>query len=69
MASVPSLKRSNPEAEGISSSAVLEFVRPVEQHVRSMDAVRGFMLLRHGNVAAEGGGLHMALNALIRSSH
>jgi len=54
MASVPPLKRSSPEAEGISSSAVLEFVLAVEQHVRSMDAVHGFMLLRHGNVAAEG---------------
>lgn len=54
MASVPPLKRSSPEAEGIPSSAVLEFIRAVEQHVHPMDAVQGFMLLRHGNVAAEG---------------
>jgi hypothetical protein len=54
MASVPPLKRSSPEAEGIPSSAVAEFVRAVEQHVHPMDAVQGFMLLRHGNVVAEG---------------
>jgi hypothetical protein len=46
--------RSNPEVEGIPSSAVLEFIRAVEQHVHPMDAVQGFILLRHGNVAAEG---------------
>ena len=54
MASLPPLKRSNPEAEGIPSSAVLEFIRSLEQHVHPMDAVQGFILLRHGNVAAEG---------------
>jgi CubicO group peptidase (beta-lactamase class C family) len=54
MASVPPLKRRSPEAEGIPSSAVAEFVRAVEQHVHPMDAVHGFMLLRHGNVVAEG---------------
>jgi CubicO group peptidase (beta-lactamase class C family) len=54
MTSLSPLKRSNPEAEGIPSSAVLEFVRSLEQHVHPMDAVQGFMLLRHGNVAAEG---------------
>jgi CubicO group peptidase (beta-lactamase class C family) len=54
MANVNQLKRSNPEAEGISSSAVLDFIRAVEQHTHPLDAVQGFMLLRHGNVAAEG---------------
>jgi CubicO group peptidase (beta-lactamase class C family) len=54
MASVPPLKRSNPEAEGIPSTAVLEFIRALERHVHPTDAVQGFMLLRHGNVAAEG---------------
>src|SRR6202046_4094520 len=48
------LKRSRPEAEGISSSAVLKFIRAVEQHTHPMDAVQGLMLLRHGKVAAEG---------------
>jgi CubicO group peptidase (beta-lactamase class C family) len=54
MTSVTRLKRSNPEAEGISSSAVLEFIRAVEQHTHPLDSVQGFMLLRHGNVASEG---------------
>ena len=54
MASIAQLKRSNPEAEGVPSSAVLDFVRAVEQHTHPLDAVQGFMLLRHGNVAAEG---------------
>src|SRR5215475_1473575 len=54
MASETRLKRSSPEAEGIPSSAVREFIRALEQHVHPMDAVQGFMLLRHGYVAAEG---------------
>src|SRR5215218_10910823 len=54
MASVAQLKRSSPEAEGIPSSAILDFIRAVEQHTHPLDAVQGFMLLRHGNVAAEG---------------
>jgi len=55
MASETQLKRSSPEAEGISSSAVLDFIQAVEQHPsHPLDAVHGFMLLRHGNVAAEG---------------
>src|SRR5215472_3718085 len=54
MASETRLKRSSPEAEGIPSSAVREFIRAVEQHVHPMDALQGFMLLRHGNVVAEG---------------
>jgi CubicO group peptidase (beta-lactamase class C family) len=48
------LNRSNPEAEGIASSAILTFIRALEQHTHPLDAVQGFMLLRHGNVAAEG---------------
>ena len=54
MTSITPLKRSRPEVEGISSSAVLEFIRAVEQHTHPLDSVQGFMLLRHGNVAAEG---------------
>ncbi|MBV9273175.1 MAG: serine hydrolase [Verrucomicrobia bacterium] len=54
MASVSPLKRSSPEAEGIPSKAVLEFVRALEKHVHPLSAVEGFVLLRHGNVAAEG---------------
>ena len=54
MASVTQLMRTNPEAEGIPSSAVLNFIRAGEQHTHPLDAIQGFMLLRHGNVAAEG---------------
>ena len=54
MTSVTPLKRSSPEAEGIPSPAILDFIRAVEQHTHPLDAVQGFMLLRHGNVAAEG---------------
>lgn len=54
MASSGFLKRTNPEAEGIPSSAVLDFVNAVEQHTHPLDALHGFMLLRHGNVVAEG---------------
>ena len=54
MTSVIQLKRSTPEAEGIASSTILDFIRAVEEHVHPLDAVQGFMLLRHGNVAAEG---------------
>ena len=54
MASVRRFPRSTPEAEGIPSAAVLDFVRAVERHEHPLDAVQGFMLLRHGTVAAEG---------------
>jgi CubicO group peptidase (beta-lactamase class C family) len=54
MASDIRFERSNPEAEGIPSSAVLDFLRAVEEHTHPLDAVQGFMLLRHGKVAAEG---------------
>jgi CubicO group peptidase (beta-lactamase class C family) len=52
--SLTQLKRTNPEAEGIPSSTILDFIQAVEQHTHPLDAVQGFMLLRHGNVAAEG---------------
>lgn len=45
------LPRSTPEAEGISSQAVLNMIEAFE---RDVDAVHGFMLLRHGAVVAEG---------------
>ncbi len=54
MARVPQLQRSSPEAEGIPSAAILQFIGAVEQHTHPLDAVQGFMLVRHGNVAAEG---------------
>ncbi len=54
MAGITQFKRTNPEAEGIASSAILNFIEAIEQHSHPLDAVQGFMLLRHGNVAAEG---------------
>ncbi len=45
------LVRSNPEAEGISSGAILDFV---EATGKSKTAFHSFMLLRHGKVVAEG---------------
>ena len=43
--------RSTPEAQGISSKAILGFVEAAEQQV---DAIHSFMLVRHGKVVAEG---------------
>ncbi len=43
--------RSTPEAQGISSSAILEFVQQAEER---LDALHSFMLVRHGQVVAEG---------------
>lgn len=54
MANITTFQRTNPEAEGIPSAAVLDFVQALEEHSFPLDAVHGFMLLRHGNVAAEG---------------
>jgi CubicO group peptidase (beta-lactamase class C family) len=45
------LPRSLPEAQGVSSSAVLDFVEAASQSIESMNS---FMMLRHGQVVAEG---------------
>jgi CubicO group peptidase (beta-lactamase class C family) len=45
------LPRSSPEAQGVSSSAVLSFIESADKNV---DAMHSFMLLRHGQVVAEG---------------
>src|SRR5262245_26309306 len=45
------LPRSSPEAQGVSSSAVLAFVRAAD---KDLDALHSFMLVRHGHVVAEG---------------
>lgn len=45
------LPRSTPEAQGISSAAVLAFIDRAEADV---DTLHSFMLLRHGHVVAEG---------------
>src|SRR5215207_7650686 len=51
MAPAWQLPRSAPEAQGIASSAILGFVEAAEQHIRDLHS---FMLLRHGQVVAEG---------------
>jgi CubicO group peptidase (beta-lactamase class C family) len=45
------LPRSSPEAQGVSSAAVLSFVETAE---KTIDSMNSFMLLRHGHVLAEG---------------
>jgi CubicO group peptidase (beta-lactamase class C family)/predicted glycoside hydrolase/deacetylase ChbG (UPF0249 family) len=44
------LPRSKPEEQGISSSALLEFVEAAD---RDIDQLHSFMLVRHGHVVAE----------------
>lgn len=46
-----SLDRSTPEAQGISSQAIQQFI---ERSEKEIDALHSFMLLRHGQVVAEG---------------
>lgn len=45
------IQRSTPEQQGISSAAILEFVNAVEANIQELHS---FMLLRHGQVVAEG---------------
>jgi CubicO group peptidase (beta-lactamase class C family) len=45
------LPRSSPEAQGVSSADLLAFVEAADTHI---DAMNSFMLLRHGQVVAEG---------------
>jgi CubicO group peptidase (beta-lactamase class C family) len=45
------LSRTTPEAEGISSQAILEFVEAADKNVNTFDS---FMIVRHGKVIAEG---------------
>jgi CubicO group peptidase (beta-lactamase class C family)/lysophospholipase L1-like esterase len=45
------LPRSSPEAQGVSSQAVLAFVEAADRAIAPMNS---FMLLRHGHVVAEG---------------
>ena len=47
-------KRISPEAVGIPSSSLAAFVGALEERAHPLDGVQGFMLLRHGQVAAEG---------------
>jgi CubicO group peptidase (beta-lactamase class C family) len=48
-AAAASLPRSTPEAQGVPSAAVLEFVRAADQ----INALHSFMIVRHGHVISE----------------
>ena len=45
-----SLPRSSPEAQGVSSAVILDFIETADREVSSMHS---FMLVRHGHVVAE----------------
>src|SRR2546425_747685 len=45
-----SMPRSTPEAQGISSQAIQDFISTVDK----IDTLHSFMLVRHGQVVAEG---------------
>jgi hypothetical protein len=45
------LPRSAPEAQGVSSLALLEFVNTLDQQI---DGMHSLMIVRHGQVIAEG---------------
>ncbi|MCA1684857.1 MAG: beta-lactamase family protein, partial [Planctomycetia bacterium] len=45
------LPRSSPEAQGVSSPALLKFVEAADQNIDAMNSV---MIVRHGHVVAEG---------------
>src|SRR6266496_1804306 len=45
------LPRSAPEAQGVSSTAILDFIQAADRQVPEMNS---FMLVRHGSVVAEG---------------
>ena len=49
--SASALPRSTPEAQGVSSVAILDFIQTANREVTEMNS---FMLLRHGQVVAEG---------------
>ncbi len=50
-ASANPLPRSAPEAQGVSSAAIAQFVNSLESHI---DAPHSIMVVRHGHVIAEG---------------
>lgn len=49
-AAATSLPRSTPEAQGVSSAAILQFIEAADAKVNS---IHSFMLVRHGQVVAE----------------
>lgn len=51
LGAAPSLPRSSPESQGVSSEAILSFLTEAE---KSIDALHSVMILRRGQVIAEG---------------
>ncbi|MGN0846144.1 MAG: serine hydrolase domain-containing protein, partial [Kiritimatiellia bacterium] len=51
VASAAEMERSTPEAEGVSSAAIGAWIDACE---RELDAVHGFVIVRHGKTIAEG---------------
>ena len=54
MSSPHQFPRTTPEAEGMSSTAITAFVDALQAPGRPLDTVHSVMVLRHGNVVAEG---------------
>src|SRR6185437_4780262 len=50
-AAAADLPRSSPEAQGVSSAAVLAFIKAADQQI---DSLHSFMFVRHGHVITEG---------------
>lgn len=50
-AAAAALPRSTPEAQGVSSQTILDFVEAAD---KSVDTMHSFMIVRHGHVVAEG---------------
>ena len=48
------LPRSTPEEQGISSSAIVAFIEAADRQAATTNAIHSFMLVRHGQVVAEG---------------
>src|SRR5262245_53190550 len=46
-----SLPRSTPEKQGVSSTAILDFIKAADEKI---DTMNSFMLVRHGHVITEG---------------
>ncbi|MCA9082033.1 MAG: serine hydrolase, partial [Planctomycetaceae bacterium] len=51
LAQAPALPRATPESQGIDSAQLQAFVAALDEHV---DTAHSVMLLRHGQVVAEG---------------
>jgi CubicO group peptidase (beta-lactamase class C family) len=53
-ADISALPRTTPEEQGISASAILAFIEAADRQSVTTNAIHSFMLVRHGQVVAEG---------------